>query len=94
MLKRAPRSLIALNVVLLIALGIVLALPQSPAPGQSRRGRGNYTMIAGAVTGRDNQAGIYIVETKSFQMAAIMFDSRANRFQIMANRNMFADLGG
>ena len=94
MLKRARGSLIALNAALLIALVVVLVLPPSQVPAQARRGRGNYTMISGEVTGRKNQAGIYIVETKSFQMAAIMFDSRANRFQVMANRNMYDDLGG
>jgi len=94
MMRRAPRSLIALNAALLIALVVVLLLPQSEATGQARRGRGNYTMISGAVMGRKTQAGIYIVETKSFQMAAILYDSRNSRFQVMANRNMFQDLGG
>jgi len=93
-MKRAPGSLIVLNAALLIALVVVLVLPQDPATGQARRGRGSYTMISGAVTGRENQACIYIVETKSFQMAAVMFDSRSNRFQVMAHRNMLADLGG
>lgn len=93
MKKESLGALIALNIALLVALLLVFVLPVGEVQGQARRGRGDYSMIAGEVVGRENQSAIYIAELKSFQLAAIMFDSRANRIDLIGVRNMAKDLG-
>jgi len=93
MKKDSLGALIALNIALLVALLLVFVLPVGEVEGQARRGRGDYGMIAGEVVGRENQSAIYIAELKSFQLAAIMFDSRSNRIDLIGVRNMAKDLG-
>jgi hypothetical protein len=96
MKKQSLGALIALNGVLLLALLLVLVLPGPAADAQRRtnRGRGDYVMVAGEVTGRTDQSGIYILEMKSYRMAVVMYDSRTNRLQTMAGRNLGSDLEG
>lgn len=92
MKKNSLGGFIALNVTLLVTLLVVMVLPGGPAQAQRGRGRGDYVMVSGRVTGRSNQAGIYILELKSSRMAAVLFDSRSKRLQTIAGRNLTNDL--
>ena len=51
-------------------------------------------MVSGRVTGRESQAGVYIMELKSFRMAAVLFDTRSKRLHKIAGREMGEDLRG
>ncbi len=92
MKRNSLGAFIALNVALLVALLVVLVLPGRTAQAQRGRGRGDYTMISGRVTGRENQAGIYLVELKSARMVALLFDSRTKRLEKIAGRRLADDL--
>ena len=93
MKKNSLGVLIALNVVLVLALLLVLTMPGPVAEAQSR-GRGDYMMVAGKVTGRNNQAVIYIFELKTLRMVPAIFDSRNNRFHGLLPRDVGADFRG
>ena len=95
-MKKDPLgALIALNTVLMLALLLVLLLPGPSAEAQRRgRGRGDYAMVAGQVTGRSDQSAIYLLELNSNRMMALIYDSRGNRLQILAGRNLAEDLDG
>ena len=92
MKRNSLGAFIAVNVALLVALLVVLVLPGRPAEAQRGRGRGDYIMVAGRVKGRTNQAGIYIMDLKSYRIAAVLFDSRNQRLETIAGRNMTEDL--
>ncbi|MCX5658286.1 MAG: hypothetical protein NTW19_01020 [Planctomycetota bacterium] len=74
-------ALVALNLVLVLALAIVGFTPQ-PAAAQNFV-RPQYMMIAGEVPGRV-EATIYVIELASSRVAAIIFRSSDNRFEVLA----------
>jgi len=88
--KRSLGILVALNALLLIGLAVV-GLTSQPAVAQFGM-RGDYAMIAGQVTGRDDQAAIYVLELKSQKMIALMFDSRNKKLQTLAGRVVGNDI--
>jgi hypothetical protein len=93
MKRNSLGALVALNGILLLALLLAVTLPGPSAEAQRvRRGRGEYVMVAGKATGREDQQAVYILELKSYRMAAVMFDSRNNRFDVLAGRNISNDL--
>ncbi len=88
--KRLMNGLIAVNALLLVALVVVGWTPQ-PVAAQFGM-RGDYTMIAGNVTGRKGQAAIYLLDLKSQRMAAVVFDSRTKKLETIAGRVVSKDL--
>lgn len=88
--KRSLGVLVALNALLLIGLAVV-SLTSQPAVAQFGM-RGDYAMIAGQATGRDDQAAVYILELKSQKMIALMFDSRNKKLQTIAGRVVGNDM--
>lgn len=88
--KRSLGILVVLNALLLIGLAVV-SLTSQPAAAQFGM-RGDYTMIAGQVVGRDDQAAVYILELKSQKMVALMFDSRNKKLQTIAGRVVGNDM--
>lgn len=89
--KRSLAGLIVINAVLLASL-VVAAF--SPAPAQAQfagSSGGQYLMIAGNVTGRESQAGVYIIDMRTARIAAIMFNGSNNKLEIIAGRNAAED---
>ena len=90
--KRSLGALIVLNVVLLAALLIVSV---SPRPAQAQFGTSvDYVMIAGQTAARNNQNVVYIVDTRSQRMAALLFQSANNTLDFIAVRDLSADAQG
>lgn len=87
--RRSLSVLFTLNMVLLAVLAMI-TLTSEPAAAQFGL-RGDYTMIAGEVTGRE-QAAVYILDLKTQRMASVLFDSRNNRLQVVAGRDVSNDL--
>jgi len=88
--KRSLGVLVVINFVLLSGLAVTFLAGQR---AQAQFGlQGDYMMIAGEVTGRAQQAAVYILDLKSQRMATVMFDSRNQRLQLIAGRNVSNDL--
>ncbi len=79
--RKTLRVLAVLNVVLLIALGVV---GLSPTPAQAQLARAEYLMLSGDVLGRTQQAMVYIVDLASNRIAAVIFNSSNNKFEVVA----------
>lgn len=90
MSRRSLRVLLTVNVLLLAALAVV-SFSSGPVSAQLGM-RGDYVMIAGAVTGRSDQDAVYIFDLKSQKVAALLFDTRKNRLQPIAGRVVSNDL--
>lgn len=87
--KRSLGMLIGLNLVLLAAVTLSVFINQ---PASAQFGLpGDYVMVAGDVTGR-KQAAVYILDLKSERMAAVMFDSRNQRLEVIAGRELSNDM--
>jgi len=91
--KQSLGALVVLNVVLLAALAVVSVLP-GEAQAQARRGRGEYVMIAGKAFGAQDRSIIYILETKKFAMASLVFDGRNKKLEGLDRRDILPDLEG
>ena len=92
--RRSLGALIALNLALTAALALVTL--STPAPAQAQLGamRAQYTMIAGAASGRDNQQMIYIIEINTGRVMAAFFNTANNQVEVMATRDLGGDVGG
>ena len=89
--QRTLGFLLAVNAMLLFALGFVTLGTPEPALAQAL-GRPNYLMIAGEVTGRSNQAAIYVVDLNTSRVIAGFFNASTNRFEFIAARDLTSDL--
>jgi hypothetical protein len=89
--KRSLAGLILINAVLLASL-VVTAFSPEPAQAQFSPTGGQYIMIAGDVTGRDAQAGVYIVDMQSGKVAAIMFNGSNKKLEIIGGRDVSEDV--
>lgn len=88
--RKTLGALIALNVVLLAGLAAVVLSPkQAQAQGF---GRANYLMIAGDITGREQQAAIYVIETNSGRMISLIFNGSNNTWEVIGSREVGRDL--
>ncbi len=83
-------ALLALNVGLLMAL-VMMGNHAQPASAQLGA-QGDYVMIAGAVTGRENQAAVYILDLRSQTMVAVTYDSRNGDLEQLARRPIAKDI--
>jgi hypothetical protein len=90
--RRSLAGLILINAVLLASLVVAGFSPQ-PAAAQFGTGGGEYLMIAGDVTGRNSQAAVYIIDMRSGNVAAIMFNGSNNTLEFIAGRNVSEDTG-
>ena len=87
--KRSLGALIVLNLVLVVAIAVVSLSPQ-PAAAQLG-GINDYVMIAGQVSDRNNQNVVYIVQTNTQRMIAVIFNSSNNTFDVIAGRDLAND---
>ncbi|MEX0775738.1 MAG: hypothetical protein WD042_08510 [Phycisphaeraceae bacterium] len=90
--KQSLGALIALNVVLLLALLVVTFTGAQPAQAQLGGGPGPFLMIAGEVTGRQNQAVVYITDLKSARVVAMIFNSSNNELTTLDFRDLATDV--
>jgi hypothetical protein len=81
--KRSLGALIALNIALLAALAVVSLSNRAQAQGGIRTEPGEYQMIAGHITGRNNNDLIYLFEVRSSKMVTFFYNSAANTVDIV-----------
>lgn len=91
--KRTLGALIALNVVLLVAIFVTALTPQ-PAKAQVGLGKAQYLMVSGDVTGRAQQAAVYVIEVNSSNMVAVFFNGSNGKIELMGSRSLAQDLTG
>jgi hypothetical protein len=91
MTQRSLAVLIVLNLILLAALSVTVV---SPTPASAQFGaRSQFTMIAGAATGRSGQSVIYIVDLASSRIAPIFYNSSSKKFEFFTGRTISEDMG-
>lgn len=84
---RSRRTLLVLNALLLLALGIVLWAPRAAA--QSRP-RGDYVMVAGEVNGASGQV-LWVLDQTHEELVAIMWNQPTTSFVGIGYRNLVTD---
>lgn len=95
--RKQFRTLLALNLVLLVLLAVVsLASGAGAQRGASAqqgagRARGLYTMVAGNVQGMEESA-IYIVDTNNQEVIAMHWDQGQRVLATIGQRNMANDI--
>lgn len=90
--KRSLGALVVLNLVLLAAV-LVVSLTPTPVSAQGLGGRGgNFVMIAGQVKGREQQAGIYILDLNRAIIHWVFYNSNNQRLDHVASREIAPDL--
>ena len=90
--KRSLGALVALNVFLLVALVMVSLTPER-AQAQPF-GRASYIMIAGQAIGQNQRNAVYIIETRTAKMVAVMWNGGNKRLDIIAGRPLAQDFKG
>ena len=88
--KRSLAGLILINAVLLASL-VVTAFSPAPAQAQFGGSGGQYLMIAGDVTGRSQQAAVYIIDMQSGKVVAVFFNGSNNSLEFVAGRDVRKD---
>lgn len=84
------KGLIALNLVLLAVLTVVSFVPSATAQNERQRGRGEYTMVGGALD-QGNSDGIYIVDSANAEMIMLRWDHSKNRLVGIGFRDLDDD---
>ncbi|QNN23862.1 hypothetical protein HED60_16835 [Planctomycetales bacterium ZRK34] len=87
--RKSLGGLIVLNVVLLLALGLLTFTPE-PAAAQLGGRAGDYVMVAGATPGR-TEATVYITDMNNGLMMAVQYDQNRKIVQPTGFRNIGAD---
>lgn len=88
--RRTYSNLIAINAVALAALLAVTIAPIADANNQSRRARGEYTMVSGRVQGLPESA-VYIIDAANQEMLAVRFNRSRQSIEGIGYRNMADD---
>lgn len=89
MTAKSLAFLVALNAVLLVALFVS---PGTPQTAHAQFGGGaNFTLIAGDVTGRSNQAALYVIDLQSSRVAPLFFNGSNNQWEIFRGSNVSED---
>ncbi|MEM9883638.1 MAG: hypothetical protein AAF800_12050 [Planctomycetota bacterium] len=90
MTQRTLAVLVVLNVALIAALSVTLGTPPR-AEAQLGASR-SYTMISGDVTGRSNQAAVYIIDTATSRIVPIFYNASNRRFEFFSGRDLTNDV--
>lgn len=88
---RTLGGLIAVNAALLIGLAVASFSGTPSARAQAAR-PGDYTMIAGNVAGRNNQQVVYVIETQTSRVVALLYSSANNSVEVLDGRVIGTDL--
>lgn len=86
-----PRTLIALNLALLAALGGVSLAPRAGAQNQLDRARGEYTLVGGMISGGNSNA-IYVLDAANREMIALVYEQSRRTVQGVGYRDLATDL--
>ncbi|MEC9373493.1 MAG: hypothetical protein VYC34_06600 [Planctomycetota bacterium] len=81
-------GLLVLNAALIAAMAVVTVAPVADA--QSRRARGEYTMVAGEVQGMTESA-IYIIDNNNAELVAVRWDQSRKQLAPVGFRDLDAD---
>jgi hypothetical protein len=88
--RQTLAALVVLNVVLLVAL-VVMSIAPPPVQAQGFA-RAQYVMVAGRVTGREQQDAVFVIELNTGRLAALFFNASNNNLEILGGREMLTDL--
>jgi len=86
---RPLHALVALNLALLVVLGLVVH-GGGEARAQFRRA-GDYLMVAGGVSGRESDV-VYLIDTVNEEMVVLGYDTPNRKLDGLAFRNLAADM--
>lgn len=89
--RRSLAALVTVNAALLAALVVTLFSPQ-PAHGQFGAAS-QYTMIAGQSQLRNDQAIVYVIDTRSGALVSLLFNAANNRLEPVGSRVLSQDTG-
>ena len=87
MLDRPRLAVLALNVVLLVALGVVTWAPDATA---QQRPRGDYLMVTGDVNGASGQV-LWILDQTHEELVAVMWNQPSSNFVGIGYRSLVSD---
>jgi len=88
--SRRHSGLIAINLALVAILAVLTVLPEGAEAQNTRRARGDYTMVAGEVQGM-SEAAIYIVDSNNSEMVALRWDQSRKSLAPIGFRDLAAD---
>jgi hypothetical protein len=86
---RSLAALVTLNVILLAGL-VVTAFAPREAAAQLGPGR-TFLMVSGEIVGREQQAGVFIIDRQSTQVVALLFRSQDKRVEYVGTTNIAQD---
>jgi hypothetical protein len=84
------RGLVLLNAALLLLLGAVALAPSSHAQRGGGRARGEYSMIAGKITGSTAHA-VYIIDTSNQDLVAVRWNESTKSLDAIGYRDLKED---
>lgn len=92
---RARQRLIALNVALLLTLGVVTVLAGADAGAQpvgtpAPRPRGEYTVVSGRYQGGTTNA-VYVLDSANQELLALSWDRSRNELEVIGHRKLSDD---
>ena len=88
--QRSLAALVTLNVILLAGLALTVFMPRQ---AQAQFGGGNsYLMVSGEITGREQQAGVYIIDRNSAQAIVMLFRSQDKKVEYIGFRDIRQDM--
>ncbi|RMH14231.1 MAG: hypothetical protein D6695_01825 [Planctomycetota bacterium] len=91
MKPRSNRSLVALNIALVLVLGAV-SLPRiAGAQNERSRSRGEYTMVEG-VRGSGSSNAVYILDSVNAEMIVLLWDQGRRTLQGIGFRDLEDDV--
>jgi len=89
MKRKALHTLIAVNVVMLLALVFITL---TPAPAQAQFSGAQYIMVGGAVAGRTQQNAVYIIELQTARMITIFYNGASKRVEVVGQNSILDDI--
>lgn len=88
--RRSLRSLIVINVLLMITIAVVVLSPK-PAEAQLQA-LTQYIMIAGDAKGTSNQQVVYVIDVNRAIVAAFRFESANAQMRYIGDIDLLRDL--
>ena len=88
--SQTRRGLIVLNTALLILLAAVSLAPSSHAQRGGGRARGEYTMVAGKVTGSSAHA-VYVIDSSNQDLIALRWSETTKSLEPIGYRDLRED---
>ncbi len=89
-LTQTRRGLVLANAALLLVLAAVTLAPASSAQRGGGRARGEYTMVAGKITGSSAHA-VYIVDSSNQDMIAVRWNETTKSLDGLGYRDLKED---